>query len=50
MRPPERIDQILELIGVIWKKNPNMRFMQLLYILQMECAELIQPLRLDTME
>lgn len=39
MRPPERIDQILEIIGVIWKKNPDMRFMQLLYILQMECAE-----------
>ena len=39
MRPPERIDEILELIGGIWKKNPDMRFMQLLYILQMECAE-----------
>ena len=39
MRPPERIDEILELIGEIWKKNPDMRFMQLLYILQMECAE-----------
>lgn len=39
MRPPERIDEILELIRQIWKKNPDMRFMQLLYILQMECAE-----------
>ena len=39
MRPPERIDEILELIEKIWKKNPDMRFMQLLYILQMECAE-----------
>ena len=39
MRPPERIDEILETIERIWKKNPDMRFMQLLYILQMECAE-----------
>lgn len=39
MRAPERIDDILELIGGIWKKNPDMRFMQLLYILQMDCAE-----------
>ena len=39
MRPPERIDEILALLGQIWKKSPDMRFMQLLYILQMECAE-----------
>lgn len=39
MRPPERIDEILKLIGEIWKNNPGMRFMQLMYILQMECAE-----------
>ena len=39
MRPPERIDEILELIEKIWRKNQDMRFMQLMYILQMECAE-----------
>ncbi|WP_411825382.1 hypothetical protein [Luteolibacter sp. AS25] len=39
MRPPERIDEILELIENIWKKCPDMRFMQLLYVLQMEITE-----------
>jgi len=34
MRPPERIDEILELIGKIWKQNPDMRFLQLVYVLQ----------------
>ena len=38
MRPPERIDDILDLIGEIWKKSPDMRFMQLLYVLQRECS------------
>ena len=40
MRPPERIDEILEHIGQIWKKSPDLRFMQLLYILQSDCSEL----------
>jgi len=39
MRPPERIYEILKLIGEIWRRNPDMRFMQIIYILQMECAE-----------
>ena len=39
MRPPERIDEILALISEIWKKDPDMRFMQLIYILQVKCAE-----------
>jgi hypothetical protein len=39
MRPPERIDEILELIGQIWRRDPDMRFMQLIYMLQAECAK-----------
>ena len=30
MRDPKRIDNILKLIGVLWNKYPDMRFMQLL--------------------
>ena len=30
MREPERIDRILDKIRVIWKRNPEMRFGQLL--------------------
>ena len=30
MRDPKRIDKILKLIGNIWRKNPDLRIMQLL--------------------
>ena len=40
MRDPERIDEILELIGHIWKKYPDFRFQQLIYILQSEYSEM----------
>jgi len=36
MRPVERIDEITELINKIWHKIPDLRYMQLIYILQME--------------
>ena len=34
MRPLERIDEISDLIKEIWSENPDMRYMQLLYVLQ----------------
>ncbi len=34
MRDPERITVILDLLNQIWEKNPDLRFHQLLYILQ----------------
>lgn len=40
MRDPERIDEILELIGRIWKNHPDLRFQQLMYILQSEYSEM----------
>ena len=30
MRDPKRIDEILELIGKIWKASPDLRLLQLL--------------------
>ncbi|MGF1767090.1 DUF1040 family protein [Enterovibrio makurazakiensis] len=36
MRNPERIDEVLDMIGIIWKKNPDIRFQQLIYTLQSE--------------
>lgn len=39
MRDPERIEEILTLIGRIWKANPDFRFQQLMYILQAEYSE-----------
>jgi hypothetical protein len=39
MRDSERIDEILNLIGRIWKANPDFRFYQLLYIIQAEYSE-----------
>ena len=39
MRPPERINEILELMEQIWKFDPDMRFMQLVYVLQMRFTE-----------
>lgn len=30
MRNPERIDRIIAKLGVIWKKNPDLRFNQLI--------------------
>ena len=40
MKNPERIEEMLGLIGKIWKANPNFRFEQLMYILQHEYSEL----------
>ncbi|TQV74103.1 hypothetical protein FLL45_14700 [Aliikangiella marina] len=40
MRDPERIDEILDLIGRIWKKYPDLRFQQLIYICQSEYSEM----------
>ena len=34
MRPPERIDEIIELLRENWKQDPDMRFMQLIYVMQ----------------
>jgi uncharacterized protein YihD (DUF1040 family) len=31
MRDPQRIDRILNLIAVIWRRNPDLRLGQLLY-------------------
>lgn len=39
MRDLERIDEVLGLIGRIWKKSPDLRFQQLMYILQSEYSE-----------
>ncbi|GEA12502.1 hypothetical protein [Alteromonas sp. KUL49] len=36
MRDPKRIDEILESLREIWKAQPNLRFHQLIYILQNE--------------
>ena len=30
MRDPKRIDDVLETIGTIWKKSPDLRLLQLL--------------------
>ena len=34
MRDPQRINEILELINELWTKTPDLRFNQLIYILQ----------------
>ena len=34
MRDPQRINEFLDLINVLWTKNPDFRFNQLIYILQ----------------
>jgi len=34
MRDSERISEFLNLINVLWAKNPDLRFNQLIYILQ----------------
>jgi uncharacterized protein YihD (DUF1040 family) len=36
MRDPRRIEEILGLISEIWKKDPDLRFQQLIYNLQWE--------------
>jgi hypothetical protein len=33
MRDPKRISEVLELIELIWKKDPDLRFNQLIYTL-----------------
>lgn len=40
MRPPERIDEIMELVCQIWKRSPDLRFLQLLYILQYDFSNM----------
>lgn len=40
MRPPERIDPLLELLEEIWLYDPDLRFLQLIYNLQRQfCHE-----------
>jgi len=34
MRDPNRIEELLDLINQIWMKDPDLRFNQLIYILQ----------------
>lgn len=34
MRDPKRISEIIQLIELIWEKNPDLRFNQLIYVLQ----------------
>ena len=34
MRDPQRINETLELINELWTKTPDLRFNQLIYILQ----------------
>ena len=34
MRNEKRIEKVMELLTDIWKSNPDLRFFQLLYILQ----------------
>ena len=34
MRDPQRINEFLELISQLWKQDPDLRFNQLIYILQ----------------
>lgn len=37
MRDPERIDEVLKVLGDKWKKVPDWRFMQLICNLQRAC-------------
>ena len=39
MRSPERIDEILSLLGKTWRKNGDLRFLQLIYILQSKLSK-----------
>lgn len=39
MRAPQRIDKTLKLVETLWKRNPDLRFQQLLYILQSEYSQ-----------
>lgn len=39
MRGPERISEIIHLIERIWKAHPDLRFQQLMYILQSEFSK-----------
>lgn len=40
MRDPKRIKELLGLIESIWDKQPDLRFNQLLYILQSEYSQM----------
>ena len=44
MRDPKRITEILGLIEQIWQSQPDLRFQQLMYILQAEYSKLHQGL------
>jgi len=39
MRNPQRIDEMLELIKAIWQREPDMRFFQLLHLIQSEYSQ-----------
>lgn len=39
MRDPERIQELLGLVKQIWLKDPDLRFNQLLYILQRDYSD-----------
>jgi len=39
MRNPQRINEMLELIKTIWQREPDMRFFQLLHLLQSEYSQ-----------
>lgn len=45
MRNPERIEEVLALINIIWHKNPDFRFNQLIYILQSKYSQLHSNIR-----
>lgn len=40
MRDPKRIEEALHCIQLLWQQEPDMRFNQLMYALQMEYSEL----------
>jgi len=44
MRPPSRIETILDLLHAIWDHQPDMRFLQLVYVLQAKYCEERHPL------
>ena len=39
MRNPERIDELLTLLKQLWLQGPDLRFQQLIYILQSEYSQ-----------
>ena len=43
MRPPERMRQILDLVHKIWEYDSDMRFFQLIYVLQAQYCQAHYP-------